>query len=184
MRNLPARPGAPADRGERHERGQVRGPACRRRGERGGMARAPESGGVPGLPPERYRARLHRRVLELRGRWHLCLPLLRWRAVRRRHQVRLRLGLAELLAADDRRGRGRAPRHQPWHDPDGDHLPALRRASGPCLSRRPAPDRPALLRQFGIAAPAAERLIFRAPGRPRRRCAQPDEQGEENDRHL
>ena len=96
----------------------------------------------------------HRAAVLRRARWRiavgtLSLHLLRHRAVRLEDQVRLRHRLAELLAghleAQRRRRRGPAFRHARA----GDQLRALRRASRPCIQRRPATDRPAVLHEFG-----------------------------------
>ena len=68
-----------------------------------------------------------------------------------RRQVRLRLRLAEFYGA--RRGQPcrRGARCQPRHGPHRGLVLEVQRPSRPRLRRRPRPDRPALLHQFGGA---------------------------------
>ena len=61
-------------------------------------------------------------------------------------QVRQRHRLAELLPALAEVG-GHENRPQPAHGTDRSALPAMRRASRPCVRRRPEADRPALLHE-------------------------------------
>ena len=60
---------------------------------------------------------------------------------------------------DERKSRNR-PRHQPRDDARGSALQPMRRAPRPRLSRRPAPDGPALLHQFGFTQIGREGQIM------------------------
>ena len=91
-----------------------------------------------------------------KGAGDLHLRQLRRAPVRLRHEVRERLGLAELLPADRARRRRGARRRQPPHAPHRGGLRPLRRPPRPRLRGRPAADRPALLHERRRAQPRAE----------------------------
>src|SRR5688572_7734539 len=117
-----------------------------------------------GDAPGRHRTAVLRRIRQGVTFRALSLRLLRYRAVRLEDEVRLRDRMAELLASDlvPQRGRGRGPAFR--HARSGNQLRTLRRAPRPCLQRRPAADRPALLHELGRAPlrPARNLKIGRA----------------------
>ncbi|CAA9279714.1 MAG: Peptide-methionine (R)-S-oxide reductase MsrB, partial [uncultured Acetobacteraceae bacterium] len=125
----------------RRARRNLQGAEAGRRMARGLVARA-----VPRAARARHGAAGLQPAQRREARRHLPLRRLRRGAVRRRHEVRERHRLAELLGAH--RGRGRHPdRPQPVHDAHGSPLRPLRRAPRPRLPGRAEAHRPALLHE-------------------------------------
>ena len=79
------------------------------------------------------------------------LRLLRRAAFRLRHQVRVRNGLAQLLAAGGGGRGGDGSRPQSGHAADGSRLRELWRPPGTRVRGRSPSDRPAILHQFGVS---------------------------------
>ena len=78
--------------------------------------------------------------------------------VRIRRQVRFRLRLAELHGAGGGEPCRRRARRHPRHGPDRSVMLEMQWPLGPRVRRRPRPDRPALLHQFGSAEVAAKEI--------------------------
>ena len=74
---------------------------------------------------------------DLHDKGTLPLHLLRQRALRFRHEIRVRHGMAQLLGADRRRKRDRDPRLNVRHGSHRGRLHRMRRAPRPRLRRRP-----------------------------------------------
>src|SRR2546428_446283 len=113
-----------------------------------GVEEGPEPGAVPGAAQEGHRDGVHGQVLE--RAWRGCLPVrrVRPRPVQLREQVRLRNGLAELLAADRAEPREGRARREPRNGTRRGPLRAVWRAPRPRLRRWPAAHRSALLHQL------------------------------------
>src|SRR5581483_1405644 len=112
------------------------------------VARGADAGAVRGAAPQRHRAALHREVRPQPRRRHVPLRRLWGAAVRLRHEVRLRHGLAELHVAGARRERDHGGRPLARHASHRGHVCALRRPSRARVPRRSRPDRPAVLHQL------------------------------------
>ena len=104
--------------------------------DRRGVARGADARAVPRPARGGHRARLHRQVLGQPRRRRVPLRGLRRRAVRLDDEVRVRLRLAELHRAQDRRGDRDAARHLARDAPHRGRVQALRRPPRPRLRRR------------------------------------------------
>src|SRR5665213_2235391 len=145
-------------------------PRMYRRGQHGedrenrrGMANGIDPRAVPHRTPEGHRAGFHRGILGQQIARHVCLRLLRPTALFRRHQIRFRHRLAELLPAVGERGGQDRSRSQPIHGPDRSDVRQMRRASRSRFSRRSEADRSALLHQLRRAQADAEEIAVSFP---------------------
>src|SRR5215831_1813556 len=122
-------------------RRQLRNPEERQR-----MARHPHQGAIRRVAAAPYRIRRLESAQRREAQGHVCLRGLRSSAVLLGDQIRQQDRLAELLSAATERDRHRhrLPVAAATH---GSALPALRRASGPCLRGRTAAHGIALLHQ-------------------------------------
>ena len=100
------------------------------------VAAAPDAGAILGSSQARHRAAVQRAVSRCQGRRHVSLRRLRQSAVRQRHEVRIRHGMAEFhRSAPRRREDDRGPLLR--HGAHGSAVRPLRRPSRPRLPGRP-----------------------------------------------
>ncbi|CAA9240163.1 MAG: Peptide-methionine (R)-S-oxide reductase MsrB, partial [uncultured Acidimicrobiales bacterium] len=122
---------------DREERCRVAGPAV--------------TGGLPGAAAGGHRAGLERRVRRLARRRHVHVSGVRQPAVLLDHEVRVGLGVAQLLCAAvvgrRRAGRGPQPRDGAGRGP----LRPVQLPPGPPLRRRAGAQRAALLHELALA---------------------------------